>query len=164
MNGWMEKGYRKEEFFKRETSRIFGIGHELGIYRNKVLEPHGITGQQAIILYFLLWNSEKALTQRDFEYKFNLCSSTINSVLNYLENGGFLKRTVSESDGRAKNITPTSKGREMLPVITALLEKESDMVMKGFTAEEQEQFQNYLHRVLENIKETTDLGRKESHD
>ncbi len=139
-------------FFQKETSMMFAITHELELFRNKALETYGITGKQAIILYFLLLNTEKQLTQREFEYKFNLCSSTINSVLNYLEDGGFLTRIVSETDGRAKNIKATDKGMKMSAVIKEQLQKEMDIVTKGFSEKEQEQFRDYLFRALNNIK------------
>jgi len=149
----MEKTITNREFLKKETSMIFNVAHELDLSRNKVLEPYNITGKQAFILSFLLLNPDKQLTQRDFEYEFNLRSSTINSVLNYLEKGGFLKRIISETDGRAKKVTATAKGQQMLDILSKLFQKESHMVIKGFTKEEHQQFQDYLYRVLDNIKE-----------
>lgn len=153
----MEKKIADKEFLKKGTSLIFALAHELDLYRNKVLEPYGITGKQAGILSFLLRNPDKQLTQRDFEYEFNLCSSTINSVLNYLENGGFLKRTISETDGRAKNVTATAKGQKMLDILSELFQKESNMLTQGFTKEEQTQFQDYQYRVLDNIRENKNV-------
>jgi DNA-binding MarR family transcriptional regulator len=143
-----EKGFLKKEIFM-----IFTIAHELDLYRNKVLEPYGITGKQAVILSYLLRNYDKQLTQRDFEYHFKLCSSTINSVLNNLEKGGFLTRNISDTDGRAKNVTVTAKGREMSDVIMELFQNESDMVIQDFTKAEQAQFLDYLGRTLDNIRQ-----------
>jgi DNA-binding MarR family transcriptional regulator len=149
-----------QKVLKKETSLLFMIAHQLNLYQNKILEPYGITGKQATILSFLLLNPDRRLTQRDFESEFNLCGSTINSVLNYLEKGGFLLRTVSETDGRAKNVKATAKGRQMLAVISELFQRQSDMVIKGFTPEEQRQFQAYLGRVLNNINEKRAGGDK----
>jgi DNA-binding MarR family transcriptional regulator len=138
---------------RTEASLMFGITHQLGMYHNRVLEPHGITGKQGLVLSYLLFNPAQQFTQRDLERKFNLRSSTINSVLNYLEKGGFLKRTVSDEDGRAKIVTATEKGNQMLEIILQLFQEESEMIIKGFTPAEQKQFQGYLYRVMANIGE-----------
>ena len=130
------------------------IAHELDKYHNKVFGPYGITGKQAAILSFMSFNSNNKLTQRDFEQEFDLRPSTINSVLNNLEAGGFVTRTVSKTDGRAKIVTAEQKGRELFDVIIGSMQRQNDLVIKGFSQAEQQQLHSFLHRIVDNIHNT----------
>ena len=140
-----------KSFKEKNALLLSGIAHELNLYRNRVYEPYGITGKQAIILTFISFNSDKELTQKDFEQEFNLRPSTVNSLLNYLEDGGFLTRTVSNTDGRAKIITAEEKGKRLFDVILNCMQVQDDLIVKGFTEEEQIQLHSYLHRIMNNI-------------
>lgn len=130
------------------------------LYRNKIFEPYGVTGKQAFILTYILFHDYSRLTQHDLEKEFNLRPSTINSSLCYLEDGGFIKRTVSESDARAKRVTATEKGKKIFDDLQNCAASQEQTIINGFSEDEVKQFSNYLSRILANISQS----QKVSHD
>ncbi|HHV31442.1 MarR family winged helix-turn-helix transcriptional regulator [Caproiciproducens sp. LBM24188] len=143
--------------FKDSNSFLLaGIAHHLALYRNRLYEPHGITGKQAAILTFLCFNKGKEITQHDIEEEFNLRPSTINSALNYLEAGGFILRTTSKTDARAKIVTETQKAHNLFEVILNERKMEEKLIIQGFSSAEQVQLHDFLHRVINNIIEARD--------
>lgn len=148
----MTQSIRDLESYKEMNSLLLlGISHELILIRNKIFEPFGITGKQAMILTYLLFNSDKELTQKDFEIEFSLRPSTINSLLNYLEEGGFITRSVSKTDARSKIVTATDKSRQLFKKILKCDEMQERMIVKDFLQEEQDKLHEYLHRIINNI-------------
>lgn len=142
------------------TKKLLGIGHQLLLYRNKIFEPYGVTGKQAMVLTYILFNKNKHLSQRDIEKEFNLRPSTINSALCYLEDGGFIERTVSQSDARAKRVTATEKGEKIFNDLCACTECQEKTMINGFSESEIKQLNEYLDRIFVNITQS----QKVSHD
>ena len=88
------------------------IAHRLDVYNNQKLAPFGITHSQAKILVRLAHSKDGRLAQSELK-AFGRRGSTITSILTNLEKAGFIKRTASKSDARAKFIEITDKGREV---------------------------------------------------
>lgn len=147
------------------THMLMSISHGIQMFLNKINEPNGITGKQAGMLLFISRNSDKKLTQRNFEKEFGLCPSTINSVLNYLEDGGFITRNSSSSDGRANIIKATEKGKKLYTVIAERVNKQEEIIVKGFSDEEKAQLHNFLRRISQNIFESLmqEADKKKQH-
>ena len=79
--------------------------------------------------------------------------STMNGVLDRLEEKGFVRRSVSGSDARRRLVTLTPKGAEQQALFQqSFLEVERTMT-KGFTPEEQALLPTLLERVIQNLKE-----------
>ena len=142
------------------TKKLLGIGHQLLLYRNRIFEPYGVTGKQAMILTYILFHGDSHLSQRDIEKEFRLRPSTINSALCYLEDGGFIERTVSESDARAKRVTATEKGEKIFKDLCECTAGQEKAMINGFSEDEIKQLNNYLDRIFANITQS----QKVSHD
>ena len=70
-----------------------------------------LTGTQARILGFVYHNSEKRdIFQRDIEEELEIRRSSVTSVLQLMEKGGYIKRVSVSEDARLKKIVLTEKG------------------------------------------------------
>lgn len=147
-------------------SLILGsAGHLCHVYENTMLQEYGITGRQAAIIMFLIANGENEVNQKKIEEGFRLKAATITSMLSTLESGGFIERTVSETDARNKIIRPTKKALQVENTIKETHRRSAEIATAGFTAEEKEVFRRYLIRAVDNIhgeieKEQTERGKK----
>jgi len=129
------------------------IAHQLDVQQNGILAEYGITSRQSKILLFILHNQEKPVYQKDIEAFFSMRSSTITSIMGYLEKGGFLMRSPCETDARAKRITVTQKGRDLRRVIAGLLYRQEAQVTRGMSPEETALLRRLLRRVSANLCE-----------
>lgn len=157
----MRKSLPTEETFDVDyngyvTEKILAIGHEMINYRNRLFEPYGVTGKQAMVLGFVVFKckNNNQITQNDIAKKFCLRASSVNSLLGYLEYRGFIERKVSSEDARAKFVCPSEKSIQIFNKLTACFYSMEKDVIKGFSGEETEQLKNYLTRVYNNV---TDL-------
>ena len=79
--------------------------------------------------------------------------STVNGILDRMEEKGLVQRTVSDTDARRRLITLTDKGREQQArFVESFLDSEEAMV-RGLSAEERETLLRLLDRIVENLKE-----------
>lgn len=79
--------------------------------------------------------------------------STMNGVLDRLEEKGFVRRSVSGSDARRRLVTLTPKGAEQQALFQeSFLEVEQSMT-RGFTPEERVLLPALLERVIQNLEE-----------
>ena len=88
---------------------------------------------------------------RDIEEAFHLSHPTVSGILSRLEKKGFIQFRADESDRRCKRIFILPKGQELEETMhKTILETEARLVA-GFTAEEKQQFYDYLCRAIENM-------------
>lgn len=67
----------------------------------------------SFILRFLSEHKDENIYQKDIEKFFELKKSTITSILNSLEDAGYIERKVEKDDGRLRRIVLTEKGFAM---------------------------------------------------
>ena len=67
----------------------------------------------SFILRFLNEHKDENIYQKDIEKFFGLKKSTITSILNSLEDAGYIERKVGKDDGRLRRIVLTEKGFAM---------------------------------------------------
>ena len=68
----------------------------------------------SFILCFLNEHKDENIYQKDIEKFFGLKKSTITSILNSLEDAGYIERKVGKDDGRLRRIVLTEKEFETL--------------------------------------------------
>ncbi len=138
---------------EQEAVMMGRIAHQIAVYLNNYFEPYGITYKQSKILLHLIQHQDENVTQRDIERVFYLRSSTITSMMCYLEKGGFIQRYTSEEDGRAKRIQVTQKGLGMKDFILENIRRMQDIVIRGLSEAEHQEFLRLLRHVMSNIEE-----------
>ena len=114
------------------------------------LEKMELTAAQGHIMMFLA-HQEQPPCPRDIEAEFRLSHPTVSGLLQRLEQKGFLELRTDPHDRRCKRIYVLDKGRECHTRIQEAIRETEQRIVRGFTAEEQEQFSALLHRAITNM-------------
>jgi len=101
-------------------------------------------------ILFALWRSGDISIQQ-LAKNTSLGKSTLTSMLDRLENNGYIIRVPSAKDRRKVIIKLTEKDKKLQDVYTHVSEEMTDLFYRGFTAKEIDSFENYLRRVLDNL-------------
>jgi DNA-binding MarR family transcriptional regulator len=118
---------------------------------SELLKEHGLNigpGQGRIL--FALWQ-EDGVPINDLIKKTLLRKSTLSELLDSLENAKLVNRVQSKEDKRKVLIELTDKTRQTLNVYIEVSVEMTKIFYKGFEAEEIDQFETYLQRVLDNL-------------
>ena len=101
-------------------------------------------------ILFVLWNKD-GISIQELAQKTSLGKSTLTSMLDRLEQGGFVKRVPSKKDRRAILIKLTEKDRACRDLYTKITKEKTELFYNGFTSKEIDAFEDYLQRVLNNL-------------
>ncbi|KUL17930.1 MAG: transcriptional regulator, marr family protein [Proteiniphilum sp. 51_7] len=120
------------------------------------LEKLGITYPQYLVL-MVLWE-EDGITVNDIAAKLILNTNTVTPLLKRMEVMGIISRRRSMADERKVLITLTEKGRKMRDEAAAIpLQLVEELQQVGITAEELMELKQRLDRLMEHLKEGSDL-------
>lgn len=122
---------------------------------NQVLQALNLTSSQMHILIYLdnCERNGKKVNQRDIEKHLHLSNPTVTGLLQRMEAKGFITRTISETDGRNKEIAQTNASRAIHAEMHKRLDAENSKMVQGMSEQEIGQLKDFLHRVLDNIRE-----------
>jgi len=130
------------------TNRIFKqLLKEYGI---KELNP----GQGRIL--FALWQKDD-VPIRELSIKTQLTKSTLTTMLDRLENAGFLKRGPDEDDRRIIRVKLSEKSKKLQKRYTDVSKKMTEVFYGTLTEKEIDDFEGYLRRILDNLIKANDL-------
>ena len=127
------------------TNRIFK--QMLKEYGIKNLNP----GQGRIL--FALWQKDN-IPIRELSIKTQLTKSTLTTMLDRLENAGFLKRMDDKSDRRITRVKLSEKSKNLQKKFVDVSKKMTEVFYGTLTEEEINQFEGYLRRILNNLINT----------
>ena len=138
-----------------DLGRTIAYCSRLGmLYTDKCLRLSGydVTPVQSRTLIFLSCRGEEGVTQRELEKELQLKPSTINGIVNRLEEKGYISRRISPSDGRCRLVSLTVAGRQQVEAFEAIMDGTSQRVARCLSDEEAGTLQNLLARVIENLE------------
>lgn len=118
-------------------------------YISKELEDYGVGSGQYTILLALY--KKDGISQEELANHIRMDKANIGRGIKKLMEQGFITRKTNPSDQRAYCVYLTDKGREIQPIIFEVLSKWIDILVKGFTDEEIQVFQELLQRIFENL-------------
>lgn len=101
-------------------------------------------------ILFVLWQKD-GISIQELARKTSLGKSTLTSMLDRLEQAGFVKRVPSQEDRRAILIKLTEKDKECRDLYTKITKEKTELFYKGFASKEIDAFENYLQRILGNL-------------
>ncbi|MBN1797053.1 MAG: MarR family transcriptional regulator [Spirochaetales bacterium] len=138
---------------KRKGGFLISKIHQVGgrIF-NKLLKKHHIeeiNSAQGRIL-FALWEKDNISISQISE-KTQLEKSTLTSMLDRLEQSGFIKRMPSPDDRRKIIISRTEKDKKFQEQYLAVSEEMNKVFYKGFTDQKISSFEDSLERILNNL-------------
>ena len=129
------------------TNRIF----------NKMLKDYGLgelNSSQGRIL-FALWQQDN-IPIRELSVKTQLSKSSLTTMLDRLENKGFLMR--GKGEDRRENIVKLSdKSKKLKENYEKISEEMTEVFYGNLTEGERDNFEDYLRRILDNLIIARDL-------
>ncbi len=121
--------------------KVIILSHQIDRAIGREVAQYGITNiQSRIILFISRESSKRRIYQKDIEEKFNIRRSSVTSVLNLMENNGYIKRVNVAEDGRLKQIVLLEKGIELEQSVHNAILKIENQLAKAFTKKERELF------------------------
>ena len=116
------------------------------------VSQYDVTPVQTHVLLYLQRHGGRVPQHELVDY-LRVKPSTVNGVLDRMEEKGLVRRSVSGSDARRRLVHLTEKGAEQQALFQrSFLDVEETMV-RGFSQEERETLCALLDRVIQNLKE-----------
>ncbi|MBN1410311.1 MAG: MarR family transcriptional regulator [Spirochaetales bacterium] len=138
---------------KRQGGFLMSKIHQVaGRIFNKLLKKYGIeeiNSAQGRIL-FVLWDKDN-IPISEISEKTRLEKSTLTSMLDRLEQGGFIKRMPSPEDRRKIIISRTEKDRDFQDRYLAVSGEMTGIYYRGFSDKEIDGFEKKLEKILNNL-------------
>ena len=117
------------------------------------IKDFGITPVQARAMATLHENRGREFSQKDLERALRLRGSTVNGIVDRLEEKGLIARRPSLQDGRRNDLVLTEVGEEMCLRFRESLQGAETALRSGFSDQELEQLQEYLLRIARRMSE-----------
>lgn len=121
---------------------------------DKILQKENIkefNGAQGKILY-VLWQHDR-ISIIELSKLTGLANTTLTSMLDRMEAAELLCRLPDPKDRRKNLIALTKKAKQLKESYDKVSLEMHEIYFKNFSTEEIQEFENYLRRVLENVKE-----------
>ena len=116
-----------------------------------------ISGGQGRIL-FVLWK-EDHLTISEISEKTSLAKNTVSVVINGMVNKGIVARNINPQNRRQTIISLTEYAKNLQEKYEVVSEQMNSLFYQGFTENEQEQFEQYLARILNTLIEKLHMNK-----
>ena len=113
---------------------------------------YDVTPVQSRTLVYLSCCGRREVNQRDLERELRLKPSTINGIVNRLEEKGYILRRTSPEDGRCRLVSLTASGQEKVDTFSATMEETGKRFSRCLSAEEEEKLRELLIRIIENLE------------
>ena len=113
---------------------------------------YDVTPVQAHVLMYLHQHGGQA-PQRELTEFLRAKPSTVNGILDRMEEKGLVRRSVIGEDARRRLNTLTDKGREQQSRFTESFLANEEAMVRGFSPAERETLLELLERIVENLKE-----------
>ena len=128
------------------------------IFERMLLE-NGIelSGGQGRIL-FILWKMDN-LTISEISEKTSLAKNTVSIVINGMVKKGIVARNINPQNRRQTIISLTEYAKNLQEKYEAVSEQMNALFYQGFTENEQQQFEQYLSRILNTLTEKMHLNK-----
>ncbi len=108
--------------------------------------------QSRMLVYLSCCCDGQAVNQRELERELCLKPSTINGIVNRLEEKGYILRRTSPEDGRCRLISLTESGQAKVDTFRSTLEATGRRFAGCLSAEEETVMRGFLSRIIENLE------------
>lgn len=109
------------------------------------------SGEQGKIL-FVLWQKDK-ITQKELATEIGLAKNTITVMLEKMEKNNLIRRITDENDKRKSLVILTDYAKSLKKSFDEISDEMLKKVYKGFSEEEIDKYEEYLHRIIKNFEE-----------
>ena len=130
------------------THKIKTLNQNIRKEFDKQFEHLGITGQQGIFLIYVSHNDK--VHQNDIEQTFGLSKSTVSGIIKRMVKKEIISK---QSDYPYVSICATEKGKKLVEKMDEVRNKINEKLLTGFSNEEKNLINNFISRMIENMKE-----------
>lgn len=136
---------------------LFRAYHGQSNMLQPVFESLGLGRGQPKILKYLLTFGESS--QNDIATYFNVDPASISRMAEILQKNGFIERVEDAKCRRANKLSLTDKGREAALKWIDECRKVENVMLSGFSKEEEEKLCLYLERIIANFRKEEENER-----
>ena len=104
-------------------------------------------------IMFVLWRNDE-IPISELAKKTSLEKSTLTSMLDRLEEAGYVARVPSKQDRRKILIRRTAKDKAWQKVYVQVSQEMTKLFYRGFSEKEIDEFEYYLRRIFDNLTAT----------
>jgi DNA-binding MarR family transcriptional regulator len=148
-----KKETSKENYDLRILMALRRIMHFIDSYSRKLAVEHHITGPQLICLYSIV--TEGPLTLSDLRKRVSLSMSTVNGIVDRLENKQLIIRERKDKDRRKVLISATDEGINLASSAPPPLQDRLSQAIANLPELEQVSIALSLERIVEMMEEKT---------
>ena len=109
------------------------------------------SGEQGKIL-FVLWQKDK-INQKELATETGLAKNTITVMLEKMEKNNLIRKITDENDKRKSLVILTEHAKSLKKSFDEISDEMLKKVYKGFSEEEIDKYEEYLHRIIKNLEE-----------
>lgn len=125
---------------------------QLSRYFDRYFTDMPLTSSQATVLYYIMTSSSDTdIFPKDLEIYLDLKKPSVTSLLNYLEQNGYIRREDVSYDGRCRKLVLTDKSKEMQEDILNRISEYRTSVFDGISEEEIGVFDSVLQKMIRNM-------------
>ena len=129
--------------------------HQIQKLMEKELRQYDVSPMQCHTLTYL-YKADHAVNQKMLQEFLMVKPSTVNGIVDRLEEKGFLTRSTGKNDGRCRILCLTEKGRAFHGDFVRIVRQVNERMERNFTADELETLKALLVRVAKNLSEETE--------
>ena len=121
--------------------------------------PTTLTDVQAIVLHYILFESRsREVFAKDIESYFGIKASSVSSVVDYLEDAGFVRREPLAEDRRLKKLEATEKAKAAEDWLMEAIHYSVVDTFAGFTEEEMQELKSLMEKMRVNLTSMAQNG------
>ncbi|URJ44532.1 MarR family transcriptional regulator [Paenibacillus polymyxa] len=127
------------------------IGLKLKKRADESIKELGLNAQQGKMIRYIYENQGNDLIQKDLADRFHLRGASITSILQGLEQKGFIERKIPANNERQKNIYVLPKAIELIEAFSDSFQKVEDEIVQALTEEEKRILEEMLIKINERL-------------
>ncbi|MCW3791625.1 MarR family transcriptional regulator [Paenibacillus sp. LS1] len=126
------------------------IGLKLKKRADESIKELGLSSQQGKVIDYIYKNQDNII-QKDLADRFHLRGASVTSMLQSLEQKGFIERKIPVNNERQKNIYVLPKAVELIDDFNNSFQKVEDEIVQALNDEEKQILKKLLTRINERI-------------
>jgi len=128
-------------------------GHMVRLFIDMKMREYDTTPVQSHALMFLKrMEGREEITQRHLERELRLKPSTVNGLVDRLEERGLVVRKTSPADARCRLLALTAAGHALADAFAETFHQAEAQLSAVFTADEEAQLRALLSRLITNLE------------
>ncbi|AIQ30168.1 MULTISPECIES: MarR family winged helix-turn-helix transcriptional regulator [Paenibacillus] len=127
------------------------IGLKLKKRADESIKEQGLNAQQGKVIDYIYQNQNNHIIQKDLADRFHLRGASITSMLQGLEQKGFIERKIPANNERQKNIYVLPKAIELIADFQDSFQRVEEEIVQVLTEEEKQILKEILIKINERL-------------